>query len=124
MHGTIEVEHAAGVDVLVLRGDHDLSTQPRLQARIDRALMTGKSVVVDLSAVDFIDSTVLAAILHGERRATREAGGRGLGLAVVSSPGAKFIARMLSLVRIEDQVAVHRSRDSAVVSLQRNGHLG
>jgi anti-anti-sigma factor len=124
MDGTLEIEHAPGVDVLVLRGEHDLSTQSRLQARIETALNAGKGVVVDLSRVEFIDSTVLAAILHGHKRATPEEDGHGPGLAVVSSPGAKFVARMLSLVQIEDHVAVHLSRGSAVVSLQRlDGHL-
>ena len=123
MDGTLEIEHVPGIDVLVLRGEHDLSTQTRLQGQIDDALNAGKSVVVDLSAVDFIDSTVLAAILHGQKRATTGNDGRGHGLAVVASPGAKFVARMLSLVHIEDHVAVHLSRDSAVVSLQRlDGH--
>lgn len=120
MDGTLEIEHAPGVDVLVLRGEHDLSTQTRLQGQIDVALNAGKSVVVDLSDVDFIDSTVLAAILHGQRRAANEADGHAQGLAVVASPGATFVARMLSLVHIEDHVAVHLSRDSAVVSLQRS----
>ena len=121
MEGTLEIEHAPGVDVLVLRGEDDLSTQHDLHARIDAALSGGKSVVVDLRAVELIDSTVLAAILQGQRRATNDNGGPGQGLAVVASPGAKFVARMLSLVHIEDQVAVHLSRDSAIVSLQRNG---
>jgi anti-anti-sigma factor len=119
MGGTLDITHAPGVDVLVLHGEHDLSTQSRLEARIDAALDAGKSVVVDLSEVDFIDSTVLAAILHGQRRAGSDDAGRGPGLAVVASPAAKFVARMLSLVHLEEHVAVHLSRDSAVVSLQR-----
>ncbi len=118
MDGTLDVVHAPGVDVLVLRGEHDLSTSTDLETRIDAALDAGKSVVIDLSAVDFIDSTVLAAILHGQRRATPESDGRGPGLAVVASPGAAFVARMLSFVQIDSQVAVHRSRNSAVVSLR------
>jgi len=119
MDGTLDVTHAPGVDVLVLHGEHDLSTQGVLEAQIDAALDAGKSVVIDLSAVDFIDSTVLAAILHGQRRATPEDEGRGPGLAVVASPGAAFVARLLSFVQIDGQVSVHRSRDSAVVSLRR-----
>ncbi len=107
--------------MILLRGEHDLSTQPRLRARIDEALAAGMSVVIDLSEAEFIDSTVVAAILHGHRRATDGDGGRGQGLAVVASPGAQFVARMLSLVHIEDHVAVHRSQDSAVVSLQLVG---
>ena len=104
--------------VLEVRGEVDVYTAPRLRERLIELVEAGaRSVVVDLSAVEFIDSTVLAAILHGQRRATD--GYEGRELAVVASPGATFVARMLSLVHIDDQVAVHRSRDSAVVSLQR-----
>jgi anti-anti-sigma factor len=119
MIGALEIEHTPGVEVLVLRGEHDLSTQSLVQRRIDDAIRAGKSVVVDLSQADFIDSTVLAAILHGQQRAASDGAGRGPGLAVVASPAAKFVARMLSLVHLEEHVSVHLSRDSAVVSLQR-----
>jgi anti-anti-sigma factor len=121
LDGTLDIQTAPGVVVLLLRGEHDLSTQPRLRATIDEALAAGMSVVIDLSEVEFIDSSVLAMILHGHKRATNGDGGRGQGLAVVASPGAHFVARMLSLLHIEDHVAVHRSQDSAVVSLQRVG---
>ena len=104
MIGTLEIEHAPGVEVLVPRGEHDLSTQSLIQQGIDDAIRAGKSVVVDLSQADFIDSTVLAAILHGQRRAASEGAGRGPGLAVVASPAATFVARMLSLVHLEDHV--------------------
>jgi anti-sigma B factor antagonist len=120
MDGTVEIEHVPGVDVLVLQGEHDLSTQAAIRTRVDEALTSGKSVVIDLSAAEFIDSSVLAAILHGQRRATSEDGGRSQELAVVASPGAKFVARLLSLVQIENHVNVHLSRDSAIVSLQRD----
>jgi anti-sigma B factor antagonist len=119
--GTLDIQTAPGVVVILLRGEHDLSTQPRLRATIDEALAAGMSVVIDLSEAEFIDSTVVAAILHGHRRATDGDGGRGQGLAVVASPGARFVARMLSLVDIEDHVAVHLSQDSAVVSLELVG---
>ena len=123
MDGTLEVQTGPGVAVIVLRGEHDPSTQPQLQAAIDRAIAAGMSVVVDLSVVEFIDSTVLSAILHGHKRATNGEGGREQGLAVVASPGAQFVARMLSLVRVDDHVGVHLSRDSAVVSLRGTGRL-
>jgi anti-anti-sigma factor len=76
MHGRFDIEQAPGVVVLVLRGEHDPSTQPQLQAAIDRAIAGGMSVVVDLSAVEFIDSTVLSAILNGHTRATNGDDGR------------------------------------------------
>jgi len=119
MGGTLEIQTAPGVVVLLLRGDQDLSTQPRLRARIDEAVSAGLSVVIDLSEVGFIDSAALATILQGQKRATNGDDGREHGLSAVASPGARFVARMLSLVQIEDHVAVHHSRDSAVVSVER-----
>ena len=119
MDGTLEIKTTPGVVVLMLRGEHDLSTQPLLRARMDEALSAGMSVIIDLSEVEFIDSTVLSAILHGQKRATNGDDGREQGLAVVASPGARFVARMLSLAKIDDHIAIHLSRDSAVVSLQR-----
>jgi anti-anti-sigma factor len=119
MEGTLEIAHDRGVDLLVLRGEHDLSTHNRLRAQVDHALTAGRSVIIDLSDVEFIDSTVLAAILHGQQRATSENGERWPGLAVVASPGARFVARLLSLVHIEDHVQVHLTRDSAFASLGR-----
>src|SRR5207247_9515951 len=86
---------------------------------IDEAPSAGMSGVIDLSEVGFVDSAVLATIQDGQQRATNGDDDRGHGLAVVASPGARFVARMLSLVHIEDDVAIHHSRDSAVVSLQR-----
>jgi anti-anti-sigma factor len=121
MDGTLEIQAGPGVVVLVLRGAHDPSTQAQLQMAIDRAVAAGVSVVLDLSDVEFIDSTVLSEILHGQKRATNGDDGREQGLAAVASPGAQFIARMLSLVRVDDHVGVHLSRDSAVVTLRGTG---
>ena len=119
MDGTLEIQTAPGVVVLLLRGDQDISTEPRLRARIDEAVSAGLSVVIDLSEVRFIDSAVLATIRPGQKRATSGDGDRDHGLAAVASPSARFVARMLALVQIDDHVAVHHSRDSAVVSVTR-----
>jgi anti-anti-sigma factor len=118
MDGTLEIETAPGVVVLLLRGDQDISTEPRLRATIDEAVAAGLSVVIDLSEVGSVDSAVLATIHDGQKRATNGDGGRGHGLAAVASPGARFVARMLSLIHVDDHVAVHHARDSAVVSVR------
>jgi hypothetical protein len=117
--GTLDTQNGPGVAVIVLRGDHGLSTQPCLQAHIDEANSAGLSLVIDLSEAGLIDSAILTTILGAQKRATNGTDGRGHGLAAVASPGARFVARMLSLMHIEDNIAVHHSRDSAVVSLRR-----
>jgi ABC-type transporter Mla MlaB component len=119
MHGTVDIETSPGVIVLMLRGDQCVSAEPRLRKAIDEAVSAGLSVVIDVSEVGLIDSAVLATIQDGQQRATNGDGDREHGLAAVASPGARFVARMLSLVHV-DEHAVHHSRDSAVVSVGRS----
>src|SRR5712692_5382448 len=59
-----------------VHGEIDLYTVPKLQSELTAALEGGKPVrlVVDLSGVDFCDSTGVNVLLAAHRRA-REAGG-------------------------------------------------
>ena len=71
---TIEVGRSEDAYNLTLRGTLDLSTAERFDAAIDAALMSDAGrVSIDLDALEFVDSTGLAAIL----RATRRADGNG-----------------------------------------------
>jgi anti-sigma B factor antagonist len=63
-----EERHDGGVHVVNVSGEIHVSTAPRfrdeLNAVIDRG---GTSLVLDLSAVEFIDSTGLSVLLNGLR---------------------------------------------------------
>jgi len=48
---------------VVVAGELDLQTSPELEATLDRELELADSVLLDLSQVQFIDSTGLHAIL-------------------------------------------------------------
>jgi anti-sigma B factor antagonist len=48
---------------IAVRGELDLSHAAELKAALERELASGTTVLLDLSAVDFIDSTGLAAIV-------------------------------------------------------------
>jgi anti-anti-sigma factor len=49
---------------VVLHGEHDLATSPSLDATLDHIERTsGTTIVIDLSPVEFINSTVLRAIV-------------------------------------------------------------
>jgi anti-anti-sigma factor len=65
--GTREVE---GVTVFDVEGELDLSTAPRLCGRIDQALKTrGVRILVDLTKLEFCDSTGLRALFGTAREA-------------------------------------------------------
>jgi len=60
MENGIEVERVAGgIDVLTLRGEHDLSTATDVSRRIESALESASGLAIDLSETTFIDSAML-----------------------------------------------------------------
>jgi anti-sigma B factor antagonist len=58
-----EVE--GGDRVVVASGEIDMESSPRLLAEIQRAFGRGGRLVVDLSAVDYIDSSGIAVLIQG-----------------------------------------------------------
>jgi anti-sigma B factor antagonist len=100
----------AGVAVLTISGEHDLSTAPALRRRLDGLLDEGTAAVVDLSAATFIDSSILGVILDGRRRA----GDAGIGFAVVHANGADAVDRVLEVTGLRAELPVHVDREEAV----------
>jgi anti-sigma B factor antagonist len=63
----------SGEDIVVvsLAGEHDLYTAPRIEAALGGAIASGRAVVVvDLHETTFLDSTVLAILLHARAELT------------------------------------------------------
>jgi anti-sigma B factor antagonist len=63
----LEITAADGHDdqlVLILRGDIDLRTGPKLRERLEEANQQGAPVVIDLRGVDFVDSPGLGTIIY------------------------------------------------------------
>ena len=62
--------------VLVLAGEIDLYTAPRLQSELSAALADGApaQIVVDMSGVEFCDSTGMNVLLAAHRLATERGG--------------------------------------------------
>lgn len=72
---SVGVSDGDGVTVVTVEGEVDLYTAPRLRERLDEFIAEGrKSLVVDLSGMDFIDSTGLG-VLVGALKRIRQAGG-------------------------------------------------
>jgi anti-sigma B factor antagonist len=99
----------AGVAVLTISGEHDLSTAPILRRRLEALVDQGAPTVVDLSPATFIDSSILGAILDARRRA-KEAD---TGFAVFQANGADAVKRVLEVTGLRAELPVHADREEA-----------
>jgi anti-sigma B factor antagonist len=73
--GIDEQRRTDGVPVLSVRGEIDVATAPELREHLDTLLAGGTTtVVVDLSAVTFMDSIALGVLVGAVNRC-RQAGG-------------------------------------------------
>jgi anti-anti-sigma factor len=104
-------EHAL---VITLNGELDLGSVTVLREAIEDALARVASVIVDLSAVAFIDSSIVSviAVASGDV-ARREAGTQ---LVIISPPGSRP-RRVLDLVRADGFVRLCDDRTMALDSI-------
>lgn len=66
----IDVTQRHGYTILSPQGEIDFATGPQLKDAITERLIAGDvNLVMDLQAVDFIESTGLGALIGGRRRA-------------------------------------------------------
>jgi anti-anti-sigma factor len=100
--------------IVVPSGELDVALAPELYEAIQDAFAVVASVVVDLSEVDFIDSSIVAVITMASGDvARREAGTQ---LVIVSPPGSRP-RRVLDLVRAEGFVRLCDDRTVALDSI-------
>jgi anti-sigma B factor antagonist len=57
------------VALVVLAGEHDLYSRDELQQAFDQSLAVCDHLIVDLSAAEFIDSTIVAVLLQTMKNA-------------------------------------------------------
>jgi anti-sigma B factor antagonist len=107
----------AGLAVLTISGEHDLSTAPELRRRLDGLLDEGAATVVDLSSATFIDSSILGVILDGRRRASDAE----VGFAVLHDNGADAVDRVLEVTGLRNELPVHTSREEALAAASGSG---
>jgi anti-sigma B factor antagonist len=104
----VERTSAEGVELLLVEGELDIATAPRLISVLNGAVQEAlRSLVVDLSDVDFMDSTGLALLINAHRRLTR----RSKGFAVVCPPGP--LRRVFEVTDMVDTLRVCPDRASA-----------
>lgn len=111
---TVETAQLKGAVVLEAQGDLDAHTMRALRQALEQVLegTNEDSVVVDLNAVDFMDSTGLALMLNAARRLTR----RRRGFAIVCQEGP--IRRAFRVSGLEDCFTIRQALPEAVADAQ------
>jgi anti-sigma B factor antagonist len=112
-HDTLGIDLTAGDDgktqIFALHGSLDIATSPALRAALmEAAEHTGHVLVVDLSQLDFLDSTGLGALIGAHKRAS-EANGS---VRLVAQEGQ--ILRLLRITGLLDVFRVYPNIDAAL----------
>jgi anti-anti-sigma factor len=111
----VQIEQREGDDVVVARltGELDISAAERTGLRIAEAVPSAaRGVVVDMSDLEFIDSSGVSMLFALARRV----GSRRQELRVVA-PAGRPVARVLEIVEFERAAPVHADLDSAVAGI-------
>ncbi|MDX6549229.1 MAG: hypothetical protein QOG33_2779 [Gaiellales bacterium] len=104
--------HESGVEIVVVRGEHDLSTADELRDTLNQAL-EAPAMIVDLSETAFIDSAVLGVLIASHRAAVEA--GHNWAIVVGGGSGAA-VGRILKLTGLDGMMPLYDSMDEALAA--------
>lgn len=99
------IEQKGPFTVILLSGDVDLQYSPDARAQILKYLNSGHHVMVDLSDVNYIDSSGIASLVEGYQVAKNK--NLQFGLVGVSQTAMQ----VLQLARLDQVFPIHQSLD-------------
>jgi anti-sigma B factor antagonist len=95
--------------LIAVKGEIHSTTAPEFSERLNDAIARGNtSVVLDLTSVEFIDSTGLSVLLNGLRRLTRV---RGRMVIACANP---TVLRLFEITRLDATFEILASCDEAI----------
>ncbi|MDX6280883.1 MAG: anti-sigma factor antagonist, partial [Kribbellaceae bacterium] len=97
--------------VLGLSGDLDMESAPALTVEL-KAVLGSRPVLIDLSGVEFMDSTGVGVLVG----AHREAAARG-GALLLAGPGPR-LQKIFKITKLDKVFAIHDTMEAAVQSLR------
>ncbi|MEJ7786599.1 MAG: STAS domain-containing protein [Solirubrobacteraceae bacterium] len=99
--------------VITVSGEIHVTTAPEFSSRLNDAVAAGtRALVLDMSGVEFIDSTGLSVLLNGLRRVTRADGRMAL---VVSNP---TVLRLFEITKLDSTFDIQPTREAAIERVQ------
>ncbi len=111
-----EESAGAGADIVVVRGEIHLSTATRFWERLNAIIEGGKTrLVLDLSAVEFIDSTGLSVLLNGLRLVNQRDGSMAL---VCTNP---TVLRLFQITSLDSTFDIFGDRPAALAHVTGGG---
>lgn len=99
----INMREEGGYAILELAGEVDLSCSPEARSRILKCLESGSNLLVDLSAITYIDSSGVASLVEGYQTAKK----RQLKFGLVGVSQAAM--SVLQLARLDKVFPIHAS---------------
>ncbi len=107
------------VHVFAVEGELDLNTAPGLEQPLDQVLADAPdaSILIDLSACEFIDSTGIAVIVRAWQRLDGAEDGKGEGELVLCCSNDQ-VQRLLKITGVEASISMHPNRDAALAQLR------
>jgi len=109
----VEARPVAGAPGVIVRGEVDLGTAAQLSTALDDAIReTAGAFVVDLTRVDFLDSSGVSVLVRARAVLARD----DRALAVIAPPGP--VRRIFEVAGIADLLVLYDSRDAAAAALR------
>ena len=100
--------------VIRVVGEIHATTAPELSERLNEAIAVGRTgVVLDLTGVEFIDSTGLSVLLNGLRRITRV---RGSMIVACANP---TVLRLFEITKLDSTFEILPNCDDAIGRLRQ-----
>ena len=100
--------------VIRVAGEIHATTAPEFSERLNAAIADGKTgVILDLTGVEFIDSTGLSVLLNGLRRVTRVRG------SMVLACANPTVLRLFEITKLDSTFDIVPSCDEAIERLRQ-----
>ena len=99
-----------GAAIVILSGELDLSSVPRMERALLEQLKQRPAVIVDLSALSFIDSSGIGALIQAKRSAN------GVPISFVIGSGSQ-VDRVFGIAGVAEALPLFPDREAAMAAL-------